>query len=185
MSPDSKWVAFSKQDRTLRSHVYIAPIAGGEEHHLSDDALLYSETNAVWTADGRYIVFTSAESTSSGVASTGGIGATMELWALPLRDMDRDPLNRDIDNEAQGSRPKRRRVRPTDAAAQAAAAPQRRSDVRIDWSGLARRAYRLSVPGTTMGGLTPTPEGHSVALTVATRGRGRRTRRGRRRAAAA
>jgi len=29
VSPDSKWVAFAKQDRTLRSHVYIAPIGGG------------------------------------------------------------------------------------------------------------------------------------------------------------
>src|SRR5437870_1656005 len=26
VSPDSKWVAFSKQDRTMRFHVYIAPI---------------------------------------------------------------------------------------------------------------------------------------------------------------
>ena len=30
VSPDSQWVSFTKQDRTLRSHVYIAPIAGGE-----------------------------------------------------------------------------------------------------------------------------------------------------------
>jgi len=59
ISPDSKWVTFSKQDRTVRTHVYIAPIAGGEEHHISDDSLLYSENNAVWTADGRYLVFTS------------------------------------------------------------------------------------------------------------------------------
>ena len=26
----------------------------------------------------------------------------MALWALSLRDQDRDPSNRDIDNEAQG-----------------------------------------------------------------------------------
>src|SRR5262249_45337362 len=58
VSPDSKWVAFSKQDRTLRSHVYIAPIGGGEEKHISDDSLLYAESNAVWTADGRYILLT-------------------------------------------------------------------------------------------------------------------------------
>ena len=102
VSPDSKWIAFSKQDRTLRSHVYIVPIAGGEERHISDDSLLYSETNAVWTADGRYLVFTSSEGTTSGIASQGGISATMELWALSLRDQDRDPTNRDIDNEAQG-----------------------------------------------------------------------------------
>src|SRR5262245_14112730 len=44
VSPDSKWVAFSKQDRTLRSHVYIAPISGGEERHISDDRRLYSES---------------------------------------------------------------------------------------------------------------------------------------------
>ena len=52
---------FTKQDPTLRSHVYIAPIGGGEERHVSDDRFLYSENNAVWTADGRYIVFTSSE----------------------------------------------------------------------------------------------------------------------------
>ena len=63
---------------------------------------MYSETNAVWTADGRYIVFTSAEGFSNGIATQGGIGTTMELWALSLRDQDRDPMNRDIDNEAQG-----------------------------------------------------------------------------------
>src|SRR4029078_11066366 len=56
VSPDSKWVAFSKQDRTLRSHGDIAPIRGGEERHVSDDSLLYSENNAVWTADGHYLV---------------------------------------------------------------------------------------------------------------------------------
>ena len=46
--------------------------------------------------------------------------------------------------------------------------------MRIDWNGLARRARRLTVPGTTIGGLTPAPEGHSVALTVVDRRRRRR-----------
>src|SRR5438552_4394271 len=94
VSPDSKWVVFSKQDRTLRSHEYIAPIGGGEEHHVSDDSLMYAENNAVWTADGRYIVFTSIESATNGIATQGGITATMGLWVLPLRDQDRDPMNR-------------------------------------------------------------------------------------------
>src|SRR4029077_10396575 len=82
VSPDSKWVAFSKLDRTLRSHVYIAPITGGEERHVSDDGLLYSEANAVWTADGRYLVFTSAEGFSNGIASQGGINTTISLYVL-------------------------------------------------------------------------------------------------------
>ncbi len=170
VSPDSKWVAFARQDRTLRSHVYIMPIAGGEEHHLSDEHTMYSETNAVWTADGKYIVFTSAEGFSNGIASQGGIQTTMELWATALRDRDRDPMDRDIDNEAQG------------LAAEAAARQQNAGrggganaqpvEVKIDFSGLARRARQLTVPGTAIGNLTPAPEGHSVALTISTGGIG-------------
>jgi tricorn protease len=167
VSPDSKWVSFSKQDRTMRSHVYIAPIGGGEERHVSDDALLFSENNAVWSGDGKYLVFTSSSAVSSGIASTSGRGGAMQLWALSLRDQDRDPVNRDIDNEAQA------------LAAEAAARPagggrgagapggqQAPPEVRIDWSGLARRARRLNVPGDMLGGLTPSPDGRSVALTV-------------------
>ena len=77
-------------------------------------------------------------------------------------------MNRDIDNEAQGLA--------AEAAARQAAgrgganAPV--PEVKIDWSGLARRARRLTVPGTAIGGLTASPEGHSVALTVATGGAG-------------
>ena len=47
-------------------------------------------------------MFTSAEGFSTGIASQGGIQTTIELWVLALRDQDRDPMNRDIDNEAQG-----------------------------------------------------------------------------------
>src|SRR6185436_11042818 len=164
VSPDSKWVAFSKQDRTLRSHVYIAPIGGptGEnaERHVSDDRLLYSENNPVWTADGRYLVFVSSEGASNGIATQGGIGTTMELWVLALRDRDRDPMNRDIDNEAQGLA--------AEAAARQAAGGGRAGgtgsaeapEVRIDWGGLARRAKQLTVPGTIIGNLAPAHESH-------------------------
>jgi tricorn protease len=171
VSPDSKWIAFSKQDRTQRSHVYIAPIGGGEERHVSDDSLLYSENNAVWTADGRYLVFTSSEGASNGIASQGGINTTMELWVLSLRDQERDPANRDIDNEAQGlaAEAAARQNTGRGGSGGAAAAPP---DVRIDWSGMARRARQLTVPGNAIGGLTPSPEGHSVALTVGAAGAG-------------
>ena len=159
VSPDSKWVAFSKQDRTLRSHIYIAPIAGGEERHISDDSTLYSESNAVWTADGQYLVFTSAEGFSNGIATQGGINTTMALWALSLRDQDRDPSDRDIDNEAQG-------LAAEAAARQTAGRSTQPVDVRIDWTGMARRARQLTVPGTALTNLTAAPEGHSIALTV-------------------
>jgi len=138
VSPDSKWVAIAKQDRTLRSHVYIVPIGGGEERHVSDDSLLYSESNAVWTADGRYIVFTSILGASNGIATQGGINTTMELWVTSLRDQDRDPMNRDIDNEAQGlaAEAAARQNAGRGGGGNVAATPV---DMRIDWQGMPRR----------------------------------------------
>jgi tricorn protease len=166
VSPDSKWVSFAKQDPTLRYHVYIAPIAGGDERHVSEDSLLYSENDAVWTADGRYLVFTSTESTSSGIASQGAFNATTSLWVLSLRDRDRDPMNRDIDNEVQGL------AAQAEARQNAARGAGQPPEVRIDWSGLSRRATRLTVPGNAIAGLTPGPEGTFVAMTIGTRGVG-------------
>jgi tricorn protease len=173
VSPDSKWVSFSKLDRTPRPHVYIAPIAGGEERHISDDSLLYAENDAVWTADGRYLVFTSIEAVSNGIATQGGISSTMDVWALALRERDRDPLDRDIDNEAEGLAAEAA-ARQTGRGGGSAAGAQAPPEVRIDWSGLPRRAQRLPLQGNSFGGLTPAPQGHAVALTVATAGPGGR-----------
>jgi tricorn protease len=168
ISPDSKWVAFSKPDRTLRQHVYITPIGGGEERHVSDDRVHYSEANPVWTADGRYLVFTSSEGFSNGIATQGGITTTTELWAVPLRDQDRDPLNRDIDNEAQA------------LAAQAAGGgrggggggPATPVTVTIDWNNIARRARQIPVPGDAISGLVASPTGASIAFTLGSAGGG-------------
>ena len=85
----------------------------------------------------------------------------MELWALPLRDQDRDPLNRDIDSEAEAIA--------AEAAARgrgAAAAAGQPVAVQIDWNNLARRARQVTVPGDTLGGLVAAPSGSSVALSV-------------------
>jgi len=161
VSPDSKWIVLAKQDRTLRAHAYIAPIGGGEERHVSDDTITYAENEAIWTADGQYIVFTSTEGFSNGIATQGGITATTELWVVSLRDRDRDPANRDIDNEAQGLA--------AQAEARRSAAGNAPPEVRIDWSGLARRGKQLTVPGNAIGSLTPAPEGAFVALTITSR----------------
>jgi tricorn protease len=177
VSPDSKWVSFSKQDRTMRAHIYIAPITGGEERAIADPNLIFSDNNAVWTADGRYIVYTSSSAVSGGVASTGGRGSSaMQLWALSLRDRDRDPANRDIDNEAQAVAAEaaaRQAGGGRGAGAGAAGGQQQPVEVRIDWDGLVRRARQITVPGDTIGGLTPSPDGRSVALTLSSAGAGR------------
>jgi len=165
ISPDSKWVAYAKQDRTLRSHVYIAPIGGGDEKHVSDDSVLYSEANPVWTGDGRYLVFTSSEGFSNGIATQGGITTTTELWVTPLRDQERDPLNRDVDSEAQAVAAGGGRA--GGAAGGGAPAPV---TVHIDWNNLAHRARQVTVPGDAISGLVASPTGGVVAFNLSTAG---------------
>ena len=67
------------QERVVASGAKVEKLAGNFE---------FTE-GPVWTADGRYLVFTSTEGASNGIATQGGIGTTMELWVLALRDRDR------------------------------------------------------------------------------------------------
>ncbi|HEY3380670.1 MAG TPA: S41 family peptidase [Vicinamibacterales bacterium] len=165
ISPDGKWVTFVKQDQTMRGHVYLAPITGGEERHVATDAQAFSETGAAWTADGRYLVFTTSAGTGGGVASTGGRATTqMQLWVLALRAQDKDPLSKDIDSEEQA------------VAAETAARGSRGGaaggvqpapvEVKIEWEGLLTRARRVEVSGEMIGGLTAARSGSVIAFTT-------------------
>ncbi len=161
-----------KNDATGRSHVYVIPAAGGPERHITEDDEAFSETSAVWTGDGRYIAYIVSEGTASGIASTGGrAAAQMRLMVLPLRTQDKDPLNKDIDNEQQGvaAEAAARAARGGGGAGGpgggAAAAPV---EVRIDWDGLTRRARRIEVSGTVIGSLTAAPTGSTIAFTAGT-----------------
>ncbi len=174
-SPDSKWVSFGKEDLTMRNHIYVVPLAGGEERRITDDSLSFSESSAVWTSDGRFIVYISSAGTSGGVASTGGTAQNqVEVRVLPLRAQDRDPLDRDIDNETQALAAEAAGARGGGArgggAAAGGGAAQQPVTVTIDWDGLTRRARRLATPGDTVGGLTPAPGGSVIAFTSASTG---------------
>lgn len=168
-SPDGKWITFTKQDDTLRSHIYIASVGGAEEHHITDDSLAFSEGSAVWTADGKYIAYTTSLGTGGGIASTGGRAQIqMNLMSLPLRSQDKDPLNKDIDNEAQGQAADAagRQGAQGPRGAGSGAAQQQGVEVKIDWEGLAKRARRVQVAGEMVGGLTASPVGATIAFTA-------------------
>jgi tricorn protease len=177
-SPDGKWVTFVKQDATMRTHAYIAPVTGGEERHITDDSQAFSETSAVWTGDGRFIVYVTSAGSGGGVASTGGRAETqMQLMVLPLRDQDRDPLNRDVDTEqqalaAEAAGRSGQGGRGGAGAAVTGAGQAAPVEVRIDWEGLVRRARRVAVAGDVIGSLTAARAGSIVAFTASTAGAG-------------
>ena len=119
----------------------------------------------MWTPDGRYLVYIVSETASNGIATQGGIATTMSLWAVSLRDQDRDPMNRDVDNEAQGLAAEAA-ARGRGAGGGGGGAAATPPTVTIDWNNLARRARQVPVPGDNLGGLVASPTANSVVLTV-------------------
>jgi tricorn protease len=59
-SPDSQWVAYTADDSRSFRNVHVVPAAGGESHPVS--FLANGETSGVvWSTDGRYILFDTAQ----------------------------------------------------------------------------------------------------------------------------
>ena len=95
-------MSFSKQDETLRSHVYIMAVAGGPERRIAEDDRVLQRRQRRLVRRRAFLAYTVQAGTGGGMASTGGRAANqMKLMALPLRALDKDPLNKDIDSEAQ------------------------------------------------------------------------------------
>ena len=145
--------------------IYIAPSRAARTPNL--DKMLVLENGAAGPADADTCL-TRVEGPQRN--SPPMVGATMALWVPRWRPGA--IVNRDVDNEAQGLAAEAAARQNTGRGGGAAGATPP-VDVRIEWGGLARRARQLTVPGTAIGGLTPTPEGHSIAVTVASAGGGR------------
>ena len=172
VSPDSKWIAFSKQDRTLRSHVYIVPDRWrrGTPRLRRQPALLRNKRRLDC---GRPLSRVHVIRRRQQAASPRRAASTRRWRCGRCRCAIRIAIRPTATSitKRRGSPPKR----PLDRTRVEAARPRcgaQIPEVRIDWNGLARRARQLSVPGTAIGGLTPAPEGHSVALTASTAGIG-------------
>ncbi|HSZ60061.1 MAG TPA: hypothetical protein VK797_30740, partial [Tepidisphaeraceae bacterium] len=156
LSPDGKWLSYSKDDALLRSRLYIKSTDGGPEHLIDSDQFV-SAHGAKWTPDGTKLVF------------IGGFDAaeisvvdrpSYQLYSVALTHVSKDPNDRDIDTEAQaGSAPataprgggRRGRGRGgVDAGIDGADGSDAasRPEVKIEWDGLDRRITQLTHLGS-------------------------------------
>ncbi|HUK30208.1 MAG TPA: S41 family peptidase [Candidatus Acidoferrum sp.] len=159
-SPDAKFVSYSKQDPLLRSHIYIKPLDGSAEHMIGSQDFLVAN-GAKWTPDGKKLLL------------LGGFGApamsalnrtTLQLFAISLAHLDKNPDDRDIDTEAQ-AQASADAGRGAGRGGNAAAPP--RPDVKIEWDGLERRIRQLTNMPGSVSSVFPSPDSHTYAFIAA------------------
>jgi tricorn protease len=151
-SPDGKWLSYAKQDRLLRSHVWVKELASGQEHMIGGEDFLLS-SGAKWTPDGKKLLL------------IGGVGApamaalnrtSTQLYSVALNPIEKDPNPADINTEEQAM------AADTAAAGRggrggAAGAPAN-VQVKITWDGLDRRIVQLSRMAGSVVHVVPSPD---------------------------
>ncbi|HXG09158.1 MAG TPA: S41 family peptidase [Gemmataceae bacterium] len=176
-SPDGKWISYHKASDTLLSHVYVIPADGGAERRLTDDDV-YSDSNAVWTPDGKRIVYLAG----GDVSNIGQAGrSTAQLFVVSLLPEEKDPADRNIDSEEEAAAAERQgRGLPRRFGGSADNdEPARGQDVRpagtvevkIDFNRIGRRARQLTRIADNITSLAVSPDSRSVVFaTVGTEG---------------
>jgi len=150
-SPDGKWLAFSKQDLTRTSDIYLIPSAGGEERKATFDSA--GDGNPRFTPDGRKLYFSRSD-------STGGNQPSSQIFAITLEREDRDPS----DPEARADQGDQ-----TDATGDAARRPaparnQPPRDIIIDWAGLKRRTRQITRMPLSVGNYAIAPDSRTIVF---------------------
>ncbi len=56
-SPDSKWIAFARPDKTAETKIYLYDVAAAKKYPVTDG--WYSSSNPTFSADGKYLFITS------------------------------------------------------------------------------------------------------------------------------
>ena len=165
-SPDGQWFSYTKLHPDQRPHVYIVAASGGQQRPIGGQEL-FSESNARWTPDGKKLLFLSGVS-QQGMASVGQNPQT-QLYSLSLVKEEKDPVERDVDSEAEApaEQPAGGRPRPGQPA------ETRQVEVKIDWDRLDRRARRLTRLNGSVLAVEPSPDSRTYAFVAMAEQEGR------------
>jgi tricorn protease len=164
-SPDGKWVCYTKSGRDLLPHVYVVPAEGGEERRVTD-ADAYSESSALWTPDGKALVYLAG----SDVGNIGQGGrSTAQVYVVALTRQDKDPGDNGIDSEEEAARAERTRPggRPRPEGFEGRGpdgAGAGKVEVKIDFDRMARRARQVTRSGDAITGMAVAPDSKTLVF---------------------
>ncbi len=152
-SPDGKWISYAKQDKLLRSHVWVKELASGQEHMIGGDDILMS-SGAKWTPDGRKLLLLGG----SGAISIASLNRTVtQLYSVALNPLEKEPGAADINSEEQAMAAEN-----TGGPGRGAAATS--VVVKITWDGMDRRITQLTRMAASVAYVVPSPDSRTYLL---------------------
>jgi tricorn protease len=157
-APDGNWLAYAKEDKRLRSHVWIKNLETGDEHMVVSDQFQVA-SNPRWTSDGKKLLLIGGVSVSS-IASLGFRGSPAQLYSIPLTRVDKAPDDRSINTEEQAMAAMNESPAP--------GAPRRAPvTVKIEWDGMERRIRKVTSLAGSVLDVVPSPDGRAYAVVAA------------------
>lgn len=177
-SPDGKWISYTRIMDTLLPHVVVISAEGGAEHRITDETS-YSDLGAVWTPDGKKMVYVAG--IDPGNIGGGGESST-QIYSVSLAAEEKNTFDHGIDDEEAAAaaeaanRPAGMMRRPGgEASAAPAEAPHRKVEVKIDWDGIVRRSHQLTRLTDTLSNVVIAPDSKTYAFVSIGNVEGRRT----------
>jgi tricorn protease len=138
-SPDGKWIAYSKQDASRTSDIYLIAGSGEEKepHKVTFDS--NNDTNPTFAPDGRKLFFQRIEATG------GNTPNSVQIYSVGLERLDRDPDDAEERAEAQTPPPAQTEDAEGAPARRAPTAqPRPPREIKIDWAGMKHRTRQIT-----------------------------------------
>lgn len=163
-SPDSRWIAFSREDKEFNSEIYVISVDGGDAVNITTHP--DNEFNPVWSADGKKLAFTSRRYDNN-----------YDLWYVWLTKADDEKTKEDWEEEEEAKKAAKDKPAPKedkkaengkDQKAEEEKKPELK--VEIDFDKINLRLHRvISMAGAEFD-LAVSPDGQTFALNSNTEG---------------
>ena len=159
-SPDSKWLAYSKQDASRTNDIYLIAASGEDKQARKVTFDSYDERSPRFAPDGRKLFFIRSDSTSGG---GGGGNASVQIYSVGLERLERDPDDpEDRPDAAPAQAPAD--AEDTQAPARRPAGPRPPHETKVDWAGLKHRTRQITRMPFPVGNYTIAPDSRTIVF---------------------
>lgn len=165
-SPDSRWIAYTRIERSHFRRAYLYEVAAGRAHAITDGLSDVSEP--VFDAGGKYLYLTA--STDAGPFNTwfsqasADIEETNALYLVVLTRDTPSPFARESDEEGAPEKSEKSEKGEDDAGSKEGEDDEAVPEVKIDLEGLAQRIVAFPLPAAFYSNLRAGPAGKLLYL---------------------